>query len=87
MVHYNGYKLDGSLFDSSIARKKPFRFFVGNVIDGWNKALPRLGVGGRGVFIIPYHLAYGSIGFKTLVGPNEHLLFEIELLEIQDLAN
>jgi len=87
LVHYNGYKLDGTLFDSSIERNKPFRFFIGNVIDGWNQVLPLLGSGGRGVFIIPFDLAYGSKGFKTLVGPNEHLLFEIELLEIEELLN
>ena len=82
-VHYNGYKLDATLFDSSFKKKRPFSFYIGNVIKGWNAALPLLDVGGRGVFIIPHDLAYGEEGFLSLVGPNEHLFFEIELLEIE----
>ena len=82
-VHYNGYLLDGHRFDSSWSRGKPFSFYVGNVISGWNKALTHLGIEGRGVFLIPSNLAYGSAGFKDLVPPDEHLLFEIQLLAIE----
>ncbi len=81
-VHYSGYHLDGACFDSSLKRKKPFTFFVGNTISGWNTALTMLGVGGRGIFLIPAYLAYGQGGFGNLVGPDQHLKFEIELLEI-----
>ena len=81
-VHYNGYTLDGRKFDSTFDRNEPFTFYVGNVVKGWNLALYHLKPGGRGVFLIPAHLAYGSAGFGRLVGPDEHLLFEIELLEI-----
>lgn len=81
-VHYNGYTLDGRKFDSTFDRNEPFTFYVGNVVKGWNLSLYHLQPGGRGVFLIPAHLAYGSEGFGRLVGPDEHLLFEIELLEI-----
>ncbi len=81
-VHYHGYLLNGQKFDSSIDRSKPFTFYVGNVVAGWNKALPLLGVGGRGVFLFPATLAYGKQGFKHLVPPDAPLLFEMNLLEI-----
>ncbi len=81
-VHYHGYALDGRKFDSTYDRDEPFTFYVGNVVRGWNLSLYHLKPGGRGVFLIPAHLAYGSEGFGRLVGPNEHLLFEIELLKI-----
>ncbi len=81
-VHYNGYTLDGRKFDSTFDRNEDFTFYVGNVVSGWNLSLYHLRPGGRGVFLIPAHLAYGSKGFGRLVGPDEHLLFEIELLEI-----
>ena len=83
-VHYIGYRLDGTPFDSSLDRNQPFSFYVGNVIAGWNAALPLMGVGGRGVFVIPSDLAYGEQGFGSYVDPNEDLLFEIELLAIVD---
>ncbi|NND05726.1 MAG: hypothetical protein HKN87_05045 [Saprospiraceae bacterium] len=81
-THYEGYLLDGSRFDSSRQRGTAFKSYVGNAIPGWNYALSMLGVGGRGVFLIPAYLAYGSEGFGQLVGPNQHLRFEIELIEI-----
>ncbi len=79
-VHYNGYLLSGDLFESSYQRQKPFSFYVGNVIAGWNSALQLMSVGSKGVFIIPSHLAYGSEGFGKVVGPHQHLIFEIERL-------
>ncbi len=81
-VHYRGYLLDGTLFDSTYKRETTFSFYIGNVITGWNQALPLLGEGGKGVFIIPAHLAYENEGFGDLVGPGEHLRFDIELIEI-----
>ncbi len=79
-VHYNGYLLDGNLFESSYQRDKPFSFYVGNVIEGWNSALQMMPIGSRGVFMIPSHLAYGAEGFGQIVGPHQHLIFEIERL-------
>ncbi len=81
-VHYNAYQLDGTLFDSTYRRSKPFDFYLGNTISGWNECLPLLGVGGRALLVIPAHLAYGSQGFGQMVGPDEHLLFEVELLSL-----
>ncbi len=83
-VHYNGYALDGALFDSSYRRGKPFTFYVGNVIDGWNEALTMIGSGGKIFVAVPSHLGYGAEGFRDLVGPHQHLLFEIALIEILD---
>lgn len=80
--HYAGYLLDGTCFDSSRNRGEAFTSYIGNAILGWNAAMAMLGKGGRGVFIVPAHLAYGSRGFGHMVGPHQHLRFEIELLEI-----
>ncbi len=81
-VHYTGYNLQGVPFDSSRKRKLPFEFYIGNVIDGWNVALPMLSEGGRGIFFIPAHKAYGEEGFGNKVAPGEHIIFDIELLNI-----
>ena len=80
-THYAGYLLDGTCFDSSRNRGETFTSYIGNAIPGWNAAMAMLGEGGRGVFLIPAHLAYGSKGFGQMVGPQQHLRFEIELLE------
>ena len=80
-VHYSGYFLNGELFDSSIKRGTPISFRVGSMIAGWNEALPFLKVGSKATFIIPSHMAYGKKGFEGFVGPDEILLFDIEILE------
>jgi FKBP-type peptidyl-prolyl cis-trans isomerase len=81
-VHYRGFSLDQKMFDSSLNRGEPFEFYVGNVIQGWNEALTMLGENGYGIFIIPAYLAYGQEGFQKKVQPNEHLIFQIKLLEL-----
>ncbi|NND34922.1 MAG: hypothetical protein HKN76_20215 [Saprospiraceae bacterium] len=83
-VHYNGYDLEGNVFDSSYKRAQSFKFYVGNVIPGWNQALPLLGKGGKAFFLIPAYLAYADEGFMDLVPPGQHLIFYIELIEILD---
>ena len=82
LVHYHGYDIDGNIFNSSYHSGKPFKFYVGNVIPGWNQALPMLASGGSGIFVIPSYLAYGQEGFGELVPPGQHLIFYIKLLEI-----
>lgn len=82
-VHYSGYLLDGSKFDSSYDRNAPFGFQVGQgrVIKGWDEALQLLPVGSKASLYIPAELAYGA----KAVGPipaNSILIFEIEVLEI-----
>jgi len=82
LVHYVGRDLDLNVFDSSYRRGRPLEFYVGNVIQGWNEVLPMLGEGGRGIFVIPANKAYGEDGFGDLVSPGQHLIFDIQLLEI-----
>ena len=80
-VHYRGYFMDGEEFDSSIKREKPITFRVGSMVAGWNEALPFLLEGSKATFIIPSHMGYGKRGFEGFVGPDEILLFDIEILE------
>ena len=85
-AHYRGQFLDGKVFDSSYAKKKPLQFYVGNTIDGWNEGLQKGKVGTKMRLLIPSHLAYGEAGVKIndiryLVPPNSILQFELEILE------
>ena len=82
-VHYTGYFLDGTKFDSSVDRNQPFEFAIatGSVIPGWDKALSTMKVGEKSIFVIPSELAYGPQG-KNSIPPNTILVFEIELLSI-----
>lgn len=79
-VDYKGYRLDGKVFDSSYKRGEPITFKVGNMIDGWNRTLTRLKKGDHATLIIPSRLAYGADGLGKLIGPDEILVFEIEIL-------
>lgn len=82
-VHYSGWQLTGTLFDSSRKREQPFNFYVGNVIPAWNEALMHvLPEGARGLLVVPSSLAYGKSGFGKFVAPGDHLAFDIELLKI-----
>lgn len=80
-VHYRGYFMDGKEFDSSIKRGKPISFRVGSMVPGWNEALPFLMEGSKATFIIPSHMGYGKRGFPGFVGPDEILVFDIEILD------
>lgn len=84
-VHYTGYLLDGSKFDSSFDRNAPFEFTVGSggVIPGWEEGLVGMQVGGKRNLLIPPELAYGTQGYPPVIPGNATLRFEIELLEIQ----
>ncbi|UZE96425.1 FKBP-type peptidyl-prolyl cis-trans isomerase [Alkalimarinus alittae] len=81
-VHYSGSLIDGTVFDSSIERGEPVSFPVQGVIPGWTEALQLMSVGSKWNLYIPSDLAYGPGGNRN-IGPNETLLFEVELLEIQ----
>lgn len=81
-VHYTGKLVDGREFDSSKREGKPVSFPVNGVIEGWSKILPLMKVGSRWLVTIPSELAYGVNGSGAVIGPNETLVFEIELLEI-----
>lgn len=85
-VHYTGRLLkNNKKFDSSLDRKEPFGFTVGKreVIKGWDQGLLGMKVGGARKLTIPSDLAYGEQGSPPKIGPNEALVFEIELLEIE----
>jgi FKBP-type peptidyl-prolyl cis-trans isomerase FklB len=82
-VHYEGRLLNGSIFDSSIQRGQPASFGVGQVIPGWTEALLRMKVGDKWKLFIPPELAYGERGSPPVIGPNEPLVFEVELLEVK----
>lgn len=81
-VHYRGTLIDGTEFDSSYKRNKPTEFPVNRVIAGWTEALKMMPVGSKWTLYIPSNLAYGPRGAGQLIGPNETLIFEVELLGI-----
>jgi len=84
VLHYRGTLTDGSQFDSSYDRGGPSTFLVSGVIEGFGEALQLMSVGGQIRVTIPSELAYGEAGAGggDVIGPNEDLIFEIELLEI-----
>lgn len=82
-VHYVGTLLDGTEFDSSIARGEPASFPLKGVIPGWTEGLQLMEKGSKYKFVVPADLAYGDRGVPPAIGPGETLVFEVELLEIQ----
>lgn len=82
-VHYEGKLIDGTVFDSSIKRGEPTEFPVGGVIPGWTEALQRMKVGDKWQVFIPPNLAYGERGGGPDIGPNQLLIFEVELLDVK----
>lgn len=81
-AHYRGTLPNGEEFDSSYSRDEPFTFNVGGVIRGWGEVIPRMKVGDKWEVVIPAALAYGPNGSPPSIGPNQVLVFEIELIEI-----
>lgn len=81
-VHYEGTLLDGTVFDSSVARGEPASFGVTQVIAGWTEALQLMPIGSKWRLAIPYNLAYGERGAGGKIGPYSTLIFEVELLGI-----
>jgi|WetSurMetagenome_2_1015567.scaffolds.fasta_scaffold180114_1 FKBP-type peptidyl-prolyl cis-trans isomerase FklB len=81
-VNYAGKLIDGTEFDSSYKRGVPATFPVNGVISGWTEALQLMTVGSIWELYIPAHLAYGERGALPAIGPNETLIFKVELLGI-----
>ncbi|ENN6006426.1 MULTISPECIES: FKBP-type peptidyl-prolyl cis-trans isomerase [Acinetobacter calcoaceticus/baumannii complex] len=81
-VNYEGRLLDGTVFDSSIARNHPVDFQLNQVIAGWKEGLQTMKEGGKTRFFIPAKLAYGEVGAGDSIGPNSTLIFDIELLQV-----
>lgn len=82
-VHYVGTLLDGTEFDSSVARGQPAEFPLNGVIPGWTEGLQLMNTGSKYRFVIPSALAYGDRGAGQTIGPGATLIFEVELLEIK----
>ena len=80
-VHYHGTLIDGEVFDSSVDRGEPAKFRLNGVIKGWTEALQLMKAGDKWKLFIPSELAYGESGSNS-IGPNEALIFEVELLSI-----
>ena len=83
-VHYTGKLEDGTVFDSSIPRGKPFTFTLGagQVIKGWDLGVEGMKLGEKRSLVIPPHLGYGIRGAGATIPPNATLIFDIELLEV-----
>ncbi len=86
VVHYSGWLEDGTMFDSSVERGQPFSFALGegNVIPGWDEGLATMKVGGKRQLVIPPELGYGEAGAGAVIPPGATLIFEVELLDIQE---
>lgn len=84
VCNYRGTLLDNTEFDSSYKRGQPASFAVNRVIKGWTEALQLMPVGSKWQLFIPADLAYGERGQGPVIGPNATLVFEVELLSIQD---
>ena len=82
VVHYKGMLIDGREFDSSHKRGEPAKFGVTQVIKGWTEALQLMKEGSKWMLYIPWRLAYGDKGTGKLIGPNETLVFEVELIAV-----
>ena len=86
-VHYHGTLPDGSVFDSSVERDQPATFGLQQIIPGWQEALPMMKEGDKWKIILPPSLAYGEQGAGGDIGPNQVLIFEIELLDVKGSAD
>jgi FKBP-type peptidyl-prolyl cis-trans isomerase FklB len=82
LTHYHGTHIDGSVFDSSVDRGEPIEFPLNGVIKGWTEILQLMPKGSKWKVYIPSDLAYGPQGSQGGIGPNETLIFEIELFKI-----
>lgn len=85
LIHFNGYLLDGTQFDSSYDRNDPYEFILGerSVIMGWEESVAEMPLGSKITFYIPSELAYRERGLGELVDPNTVVVFDLELLDIK----
>jgi FKBP-type peptidyl-prolyl cis-trans isomerase FklB len=81
-IHYKGTFIDGRVFDSSLERGEPATFPLNKLIAGWSEALQLMQIGDKWQLFVPSYLAYGEHGYGPEIGPNTTLVFEVELLGI-----
>ena len=82
VVHYTGKLIDGTVFDSSEERGEPATFGVTQVIPGWVEALQLMKAGSKWRLFIPSQLAYGPQGAGGVIGPNQTLIFDVNLIKV-----
>lgn len=82
--HYEGFLIDGTVFDSSVQRGEPAVFGLQQVIAGWTEGLQLMQEGAKYRFFIPYRLAYGEGGAGQLIPPYAALIFDVELISIEN---
>jgi len=82
-VHYEGTLIDGTVFDSSYRRKESIEFPLNGVIAGWTEGVQLMQEGAKYRFFIPSKLAYGSRGAGGVIGPNQALIFDVELIKVR----
>ena len=83
-VHYTGKLLDGTVFDSSVSRGEPATFPLNRVIPGWTEGVQLMSEGAKYTFFIPSDLAYGPQGVPNAIPPHSTLIFEVELIKVNN---
>ena len=81
-VHYEGRLIDGTLFESSYSSNQPATFQLNRVIAGWTEGIQKMPEGSTWELFIPSTLAYGSSGIPGIIGPNEAIIFKVELRDV-----
>jgi len=82
-VHYEGRLIEGTVFDSSYARRETIEFPLDGVIAGWTEGVALMKEGAKYQLYIPSELAYGSYGAGGDIGPDETLIFDVELIKVK----